>query len=122
MSETPVIGASTTGLSIRTGPTWMGASVVMMCLKIGQRFIRRARRWQAAPGRTGCWPRSEEHTSELQSLMRISYAVFCLNKKNTRLHTPHVEPTDSATSCIHKQSTTTRTTAHSRQERYIHTQ
>src|SRR3546814_3755149 len=27
-------------------------------------------------------PRSEEHTSELQSLMRNSYAVFCLNKKN----------------------------------------
>src|SRR3546814_6233671 len=31
--------------------------------------------------------RSEEHTSELQSLMRISYAVFCLKKKtNTKLH------------------------------------
>src|SRR3546814_6899926 len=30
--------------------------------------------------------RSEEHTSELQSLMRISYAVFCLKKKNTPLH------------------------------------
>src|SRR3546814_3971771 len=30
--------------------------------------------------------RSEEHTSELQSLMRISYAVFCLNKK-TNVHT-----------------------------------
>src|SRR3546814_4241926 len=29
--------------------------------------------------------RSEEHTSELQSLMRISYAVFCLKKKNTTL-------------------------------------
>src|SRR3546814_1383808 len=29
-------------------------------------------------------PRSEEHTSELQSLMRISYAVFCLKKKNIR--------------------------------------
>src|SRR3546814_1650927 len=28
------------------------------------------------------WRRSEEHTSELQSLMRISYAVFCLNKKH----------------------------------------
>src|SRR3546814_10451974 len=28
--------------------------------------------------------RSEEHTSELQSLMRISYAVFCLKKKNSR--------------------------------------
>src|SRR3546814_1289735 len=30
--------------------------------------------------------RSEEHTSELQSLMRISYAVFCLKKKNTKIH------------------------------------
>src|SRR3546814_8480882 len=30
----------------------------------------------------GCRKRSEEHTSELQSLMRISYAVFCLNNKN----------------------------------------
>src|SRR3546814_5829027 len=30
--------------------------------------------------------RSEEHTSELQSLMRISYAVFCLKKKKTRQH------------------------------------
>src|SRR3546814_2095302 len=30
--------------------------------------------------------RSEEHTSELQSLMRISYAVFCLKKKNTSLN------------------------------------
>src|SRR3546814_8030864 len=30
--------------------------------------------------------RSEEHTSELQSLMRISYAVFCLKKKKTSLH------------------------------------
>src|SRR3546814_2523646 len=32
--------------------------------------------------------RSEEHTSELQSLMRISYAVFCLKKKKTK-HTQH---------------------------------
>src|SRR3546814_7417072 len=30
-------------------------------------------------------PRSEEHTSELQSLMRISYAVFCLKKKNNNI-------------------------------------
>src|SRR3546814_2858554 len=33
--------------------------------------------------------RSEEHTSELQSLMRISYAVFCLNKKNHKKTTIH---------------------------------
>src|SRR3546814_8469029 len=35
------------------------------------------------PGRV-VGARSEEHTSELQSLMRISYAVFCLKKKNTK--------------------------------------
>src|SRR3546814_7179189 len=35
--------------------------------------------------------RSEEHTSELQSLMRISYAVFCLKKKNNkREHSNHI--------------------------------
>src|SRR3546814_1709909 len=34
-----------------------------------------------SPSRARYWPRSEEHTSELQSLMRISYAVFCLKKK-----------------------------------------
>src|SRR3546814_2335017 len=33
-----------------------------------------------------CASRSEEHTSELQSLMRISYAVFCLKKKKTLNH------------------------------------
>src|SRR3546814_4253445 len=33
--------------------------------------------------------RSEEHTSELQSLMRISYAVFCLKKKKTPISTYH---------------------------------
>src|SRR3546814_3752492 len=33
--------------------------------------------------------RSEEHTSELQSLMRISYAVFCLKKKNTQKRAKH---------------------------------
>src|SRR3546814_2710912 len=35
--------------------------------------------------------RSEEHTSELQSLMRISYAVFCLKKKKININTsPHI--------------------------------
>src|SRR3546814_9076126 len=35
--------------------------------------------------RAGRMMRSEEHTSELQSLMRISYAVFCFKKQNTHL-------------------------------------
>src|SRR3546814_3961326 len=43
-------------------------------------------------------PRSEEHTSELQSLMRISYAVFCLKKKSN----------------IYKQRKATNTTTHNR--------
>src|SRR3546814_7805848 len=40
----------------------------------------------------GAVVRSEEHTSELQSLMRISYAVFCLKKKKHKLPTPHKYP------------------------------
>src|SRR3546814_4956606 len=48
--------------------------------------------------RTSHWSRSEEHTSELQSLMRISYAVFCLKKKkkktvNTTLHLINITKT-----------------------------
>src|SRR3546814_3499898 len=40
-----------------------------------------------------CWSyRSEEHTSELQSLMRISYAVFCLKKKKSTVNTLHLLP------------------------------
>src|SRR3546814_2840631 len=38
---------------------------------------------QLGVGQAAAVLRSEEHTSELQSLMRISYAVFCLKKKNT---------------------------------------
>src|SRR3546814_3230606 len=50
--------------------------------------LRNQPRHRRLPGSTGIPTRSEEHTSELQSLMRISYAVFCLkkkknNKKNT---------------------------------------
>src|SRR3546814_1743252 len=42
---------------------------------------------RAAAARSALCLRSEEHTSELQSLMRISYAVFCLNKKKNEQHT-----------------------------------
>src|SRR3546814_14973717 len=44
----------------------------------------RSDRPRPRPWRTRRPPRSEEHTSELQSLMRISYAVFCLKKKKTK--------------------------------------
>src|SRR3546814_4905937 len=54
----------------------------------GQRCFSRPLREadvQAVRGQVQAEPRSEEHTSELQSLMRISYAVFCLNKKKKRV-------------------------------------
>src|SRR3546814_4350985 len=41
----------------------------------------------AVAGQRHAGQRSEEHTSELQSLMRISYAVFCLKKKKTQSYT-----------------------------------
>src|SRR3546814_5030685 len=47
--------------------------------RVGSRIVH------VDPARIGQLPRSEEHTSELQSLMRISYAVFCLKKKNTNI-------------------------------------
>src|SRR3546814_5176645 len=47
------------------------------CLRLIDGEARARRLSQEA----GAIPRSEEHTSELQSLMRISYAVFCLKKK-----------------------------------------
>src|SRR3546814_4677438 len=60
------------------------------CCQVECRAIRRRSREKLRrhphprPGRLRCpRPRSEEHTSELQSLMRISYAVFCLKKKKT---------------------------------------
>src|SRR3546814_1110539 len=59
--------------------------------------------------------RSEEHTSELQSLMRISYAVFCLKKKNN--NTP---PTNAPPTSTQPQTQTQRTTQN--QTPHQHTQ
>src|SRR3546814_6884933 len=57
--------------------------------KLGLRLKKNNLRQRARPARrrdsTG--DRSEEHTSELQSLMRISYAVFCLKKKKKKKYT-----------------------------------
>src|SRR3546814_1944994 len=52
-------------------------------------------RRRGRPARGGCHSRSEEHTSELQSLMRISYAVFCLKKKSNTITTITTEHTQT---------------------------
>src|SRR3546814_7025001 len=70
----------------------------------GARRLRRPRTAGPRVGHRGDGPqaaghrgrRSEEHTSELQSLMRISYAVFCLKKKKRR-HTTALERTVEVT-------------------------
>src|SRR3546814_5659195 len=69
---------------------WAGAAYLAW---LGASMLRSA--WQgwrrdpaAAPVVAVVSTRSEEHTSELQSLMRISYAVFCLKKTNKIINNP----------------------------------
>src|SRR3546814_3860439 len=71
----------------------LGGEIVTTILQGRERFsaiVRYPRELRDDPHRIGNQVlvpvpgRSEEHTSELQSLMRISYAVFCLKKKNTQ--------------------------------------
>src|SRR3546814_1173951 len=56
-------------------------------------------------------PKSEEHTSELQSLMRISYAVFCLKKKTNNTK-QHVKKPEKITTDINKLQHRTRQNSH----------
>src|SRR3546814_8358047 len=61
--------------------------------------------------------RSEEHTSELQSLMRISYAVFCLKKKkhqNISTIKTTCRPRKNSTTTKHNKRVTIKSTTHSR--------
>src|SRR3546814_9686557 len=58
------------------------SDIVLQILRHGGRKISSNR---CFPARMSDIRRSEEHTSELQSLMRISYAVFCLKKKKQKL-------------------------------------
>src|SRR3546814_2906400 len=83
-----------------------------------KRTARRARRYAHGWSGSG-YTRSEEHTSELQSLMRISYAVFCLKKKkdekitnelkennqNIKAANPHVPSADIIKLCTIEQRT-----------------
>src|SRR3546814_3601780 len=97
--------ATTSGRGFRLGDRTFGSAVhsrrrrrIGACCRIGGRKVTHrppasnsragAASSQLRASRSSTWlqsvsaRRSEEHTSELQSLMRISYAVFCLKKKN----------------------------------------
>src|SRR3546814_3765463 len=62
---------------LRPVTSWKGRVEISLPASATTMMLVPQPRWQAS----SAW-RSEEHTSELQSLMRISYAVFCLKKKN----------------------------------------
>src|SRR3546814_5935604 len=75
-------------------PTLFRSPVLVVPSLINRAYVldltaeRSLLRWLAAHGlRPLLLDRSEEHTSELQSLMRISYAVFCLNKTTNQPNT-----------------------------------
>src|SRR3546814_3355909 len=63
------------------------------------RCRRQEHRWRGIEQQIEVDERSEEHTSELQSLMRISYAVFCLKKKNDTRSSQHLYVNDSSKRC-----------------------
>src|SRR3546814_3145068 len=97
----PRMAARVVGEQQRAGRPLAGLHLreILRADKARQRFADRQqqsfRRAPAAQGpdleRRAAAVRSEEHTSELQSLMRISYAVFCLKKKKptTIMHSSH---------------------------------
>src|SRR3546814_5541296 len=56
--------------------------------------------------------RSEEHTSELQSLMRISYAVFCLKRQNTQSNQTPIATTTTQHHLLHRKFAAQNSTTH----------
>src|SRR3546814_8228469 len=83
-ASSPCIAGPPVVVVVRAVPGASGESIPMMDPSTGQPYDSIAR------GNAADIDRSEEHTSELQSLMRISYAVFCLQKKiHTTVHTKH---------------------------------
>src|SRR3546814_5479892 len=77
---------------IGLGITGLADALIACGLRYGSaEAVKATERWLAAFRREAYLAsRSEEHTSELQSLMRISYAVFCLKKKNRQHTTTYV--------------------------------
>src|SRR3546814_4019930 len=68
-------------------PPWAACACrgcVRPCWPLPSRWVLLPPPCRPSPSRPPATSRSEEHTSELQSLMRISYAVFCLKKKNNK--------------------------------------
>src|SRR3546814_7541650 len=74
--------AEVDGLAVMIGQAAMVHDLQQYVEQVGMRLFDLVEQQHAMRILIDRVGRSEEHTSELQSLMRISYAVFCLNKKN----------------------------------------
>src|SRR3546814_6510848 len=70
-------------------------------LELSLRSKRRRTNSKTPSSKSSRQQRSEEHTSELQSLMRISSAVFCLKKKTIAIHNTHTQNTNTNTIQTH---------------------
>src|SRR3546814_10611646 len=81
----PVTGAAALRAEYKLAHPFLSAATVDRIARAygtdARRWLAGADDWDALGGEIAHGLRSEEHTSELQSLMRISYAVFCLKKK-----------------------------------------
>src|SRR3546814_2168710 len=82
----------------RSGTTCRRTDLYAAFLRSAGTHLEHANQWKSASVRARCpsshchhQGRSEEHTSELQSLMRISYAVFCLKTKIYKQQTNQVD-------------------------------
>src|SRR3546814_10434361 len=79
LSAVPKEPSGSCGVMATRRPPWAGTAPITLLVKAGVPAPARAAAMKVEAFINT--PRSEEHTSELQSLMRISYAVFCLKKK-----------------------------------------
>src|SRR3546814_10835220 len=109
ISTAPVVNAWTIVAAIVTNRIWNSDVPTTTCVPMPRRKI--------IAGTMIKPPRSEEHKSELQSLMRISYAVFCLKKKNAKKGRTHNSSTyhtiqDSKAVIQHNTATDHTSTSH----------
>src|SRR3546814_1377794 len=80
---------SAAGRCLGLTPSAVSRTIDRIEARLGVRLLLRSTRALALTAEGEAYLRSEEHTSELQSLMRISYAVFCLKKKKNSYTQQH---------------------------------
>src|SRR3546814_4896720 len=86
-AATLVLTESLRGLIERQRGTSASRTAAQIRRRSNQDEVRKSGHQSRSRRAPSDFARSEEHTSELQSLMRISYAVFCLKKKKNKKHT-----------------------------------